>query len=92
MDASTSYKSYLLEAVVAGVAFEGTSPRDDSETGQGDTKQAFVCSLKELLQVRGAGFKKQKLENFLVQIESCCPWFPEGGTLDKETWEKVEKF
>jgi hypothetical protein len=26
--------------------------------GQGNSKQAFICSLKDLLQVRGAGFKK----------------------------------
>jgi hypothetical protein len=43
-----------------------TSPRDDSTMGQGNSKQAFVCSLKELLQVRGAGFSNQMLENFLV--------------------------
>ena len=57
--------------------------------GQGNATQAFVCSLKELLQARGAWFSKQMLENFLVQIDSCCPWFPEERTLDKETWGKV---
>ena len=57
--------------------------------GQGNSKQAFVCSFKELLQVRIAGFKEQLLENFLDQIESCCPWFQEERTLDIETWGKV---
>jgi hypothetical protein len=28
------------------------------EMGQGNSKQAFVYSLKELLQARGTGFKK----------------------------------
>ena len=57
--------------------------------GQGNSKQAIVRSFKELLQTTGARFKEQLLENFLVQIDSCCPWFPEERTLDKETWEKV---
>jgi hypothetical protein len=35
------------------------------------------------------GLKKEMLENFLVHIDSCCPWFPEERTLDKETWGKV---
>jgi hypothetical protein len=41
--------------------------------GQGNSKQAFVLSLKELLQARGAGFKKQMLENFLAQVDLWCP-------------------
>jgi hypothetical protein len=68
-----------LEVVVAGGAFEGiqvrlkrTSPRGDSAVGQRNSKQAFVCSLKELLQVRGTGLKKQMLENFLAQLDLCC--------------------
>ena len=49
--------------------------------GQGNSKQAFVLSLKELLQARGAGFKKQMLEKFLAQVDLCCPWFPEVGMI-----------
>ena len=49
---------------------------------QGNSKQTLVCSLQELLQARGAGFKEQ----LLYQMDSCCPWFQEERTLDKETW------
>jgi hypothetical protein len=62
-----------------------------AQMGQGNFKQAFVYSLKELFQTRQAGFKEQLLENFLVDIDSCCPWFPEERTLNKKTWGKVEE-
>jgi hypothetical protein len=43
--------------------------------GLENSKQAFVRSLQELLQVRGVGFEEQLLEDFSDQIDSCCPWF-----------------
>jgi hypothetical protein len=39
------------------------------------SKQAFVRSLQELLQVREVGFEKQLLKDFSDQIDSYCPWF-----------------
>jgi hypothetical protein len=39
-----------------------TLPRGDSTMGQRNSKQTFVCKQKDLLQVRGAGFKKQMLK------------------------------
>jgi hypothetical protein len=48
--------------------------------GQGNSKQAFVHG-QELHQVRGAGLKKQMLQKFSVQVDLCCPWFPEVGML-----------
>jgi hypothetical protein len=56
--------------------------------GSENSKQAFVRSVQELLQVRGVGFEEQLLENFSDQIDSCYPWFQEERTLDKRTWEK----
>ena len=67
-----------------------TLPRGDSTMGQRNSKQTFVCRQKDLLQVRGAGFKKQMLKKkILYQVELCCPQFPEEENLDKDTWEKV---
>ena len=57
-----------------------TSLRGDSAMGQGNSKQAFVHG-QELHQVRGAGLKKQMLQKFSVQVDLCCPWFPEVGML-----------
>ena len=56
---------------------------------QGNSKQAFVYSIQELLQVRRARFAKHLLENILEKIDSYGPWFQEDRTLEKETWEKV---
>ena len=57
--------------------------------GLENSKQAFVCSLQELLQVRGVGFEEQLLEDFSDQIDSCCPWFRGERTLNKKTWERI---
>ena len=65
-----------------------TSLRGDSAMGQGNSKQAFVRS-QELLQERGAGFKKQMLEKFLAQVHLCCTWFPK---VEKKEGEKENRF
>jgi hypothetical protein len=57
--------------------------------GPENSKQAFVRSLRELLQVRGVGFEKHLLEDFSDQIDSFCPWFRKEKTLDKRTWERI---
>ena len=56
------------------------------KNGTGTSKQVFVLSLQDLLQE-----KEEGLEGFLDQIDSCCPWFQKQRTLDKRTWEKLEK-
>lgn len=45
--------------------------------------------LKHLLKAGGAQVSDQKLEELLKIIETYCPWFPNLGTLDLKTWEKV---
>uniref|UniRef100_UPI00402B82DD LOW QUALITY PROTEIN: endogenous retrovirus group K member 10 Gag polyprotein-like n=1 Tax=Arvicanthis niloticus TaxID=61156 RepID=UPI00402B82DD len=57
--------------------------------GQENSKQAYACSLRELLQTGGAGFSDSVLEDFLAEVDSCCPWFPQEGTLNKKSWEMV---
>jgi hypothetical protein len=40
--------------------------------------------------VRGAGFKKQIIEQFLAQEDLCCAWFPEVGR-ERERKRKRER-
>ena len=57
--------------------------------GQGSSRKLFVTMLKTMLKVRGVTVAKHKLEKFLLSVEEFCPWFPEDGTVNIETWKKV---
>ena len=57
--------------------------------GQGSSRELFVTMLKTMLKVRGVTVAKHKLEKFLLFVEEVCPWFPEDGTVNIETWKKV---
>nr|KAF6418684.1 hypothetical protein HJG63_008732 [Rousettus aegyptiacus] len=57
--------------------------------GNGNSRQLFVHMLKNMLWARGAKVGHQQLCNFLEFIEKVCPWFPEEGTVNLETWKKV---
>lgn len=61
--------------------------------GQHGSKQRslFVDILKSMLQARGAKVTGHQLQVFLDFIEDVCPWFPEEGTVNPVTWEKVGK-
>ena len=56
--------------------------------GQDSSRELFVTMLKTMLKVRGVTAAKHKLEKFLLFVE-VCPWFPEDGTVNIETWKKV---
>ena len=56
--------------------------------GQGSSRELFVTMLKTMLKVRGVTVAKHKLGKFLLFVE-VCPWFPEDGTVNIETWKKV---
>ena len=56
---------------------------------QGSSRQIFVHMLEQMLKSRGAKVKPQQLLIFLEFIEEVCPWFPEEGTVNIETWLKV---
>jgi hypothetical protein len=32
---------------------------------------------------------KSQLEHFLSHVQEVCPWFPDEGTINLKTWEKV---
>lgn len=57
--------------------------------GQGHSRLLFAQMLKNMLKVRGAREGQQQLCNFLAFIEKVCPWFPEEGTVDLQTWKRV---
>lgn len=42
-----------------------------------------------MLDARGAKGGHQQLCKFLEFTEKVCPWFPEEGTMNLETWKKV---
>lgn len=57
--------------------------------GQGSSRVLFIHMLQNMLQARGAKVGHQQLDRFLDLIEKVCPWFPEEGTVNLETWKKV---
>ncbi|XP_072813500.1 endogenous retrovirus group K member 10 Gag polyprotein-like [Vicugna pacos] len=57
--------------------------------GQNHSKGLFVQMLRVMLRERGIQVSKQRLEQFLVFVEEICPWFPEQGTVNLETWKVV---
>ena len=57
--------------------------------GQSSSRELFVTVLKTMLKVRGVTVAKHKLEKFLLFVEEVCPWFPEDGNVNIETWKKV---
>ncbi|XP_072813410.1 endogenous retrovirus group K member 10 Gag polyprotein-like [Vicugna pacos] len=57
--------------------------------GQNNSRGLFVQMLRVMLKARGIQVTKQRLEQFLVFVEEICPWFPEQGTVNLETWRVV---
>jgi hypothetical protein len=45
--------------------------------------------LKAMLETRGSKVKSLQLVQFLDFVQDTCPWFPEEGTVNLETWQKV---
>ena len=44
-----------------------------------------------LLNKRGIKVKKASVQPFFKFVQEQCPWFPEEGTVNLDTWEKVGK-
>ena len=45
--------------------------------------------LPHMLADRGIKVSKGKLSRFLIFVQEQCPWFPEEGTINLETWTMV---
>ena len=40
---------------------------------------------------RGIKVKKASVQSFFTFVQEQCPWFPEEGSVNLDTWEKVGK-
>ena len=45
----------------------------------------------QLLNKRGIKVKKANIQSFFTFVQKQCPWFPEEGTVNLDTWGKVGK-
>lgn len=59
--------------------------------GQGNSKRLLTHMLRSMLKAGGVKTSEAQLLRFLELVEQVCPWFPEEGTLNLETWEKVRE-
>ena len=64
-----------------------------SDMGNKESKeqQLFIGVILQLLNKRGIKVKKANVQSFFTFVQEQCPWFPEEGTVNLETWEKVRK-
>ena len=54
-------------------------------------RQLFIGVILQLLTKRGIKVKKSKIHSFFSFVQEQCPWFPEEGTVNLDTWESVGK-
>jgi hypothetical protein len=59
--------------------------------GQQKSKERvlFTEILCSMLCGRGCKVSKSHLERFLPYVQNVCPWFPDEGTVNLKTWERV---
>ena len=53
--------------------------------------QLFIGVILQLLNKREIKVKKASIQSFFTFVQEQCPWFPEEGTVNLDTWEKVGK-
>ena len=51
----------------------------------------FFIVILQLLNKRGNKVKKANIQYFFTFVQEQCPWFPEEGSVNLDTWEKVGK-
>jgi hypothetical protein len=49
----------------------------------------YIQALKAMLKIRGSRVRSLQLMQFLDFVQDTCLWFPEEGTVNLETWNKV---
>ena len=54
-------------------------------------RQLFKGVILQLLTKRGIKVKKSNIHSFFSFVQEQCPWFPEEGTVNLDTWERVGK-
>ena len=54
-------------------------------------RQFFIGVILQLLSKRGIKVKKSTIQSFFSFVQEQCPWFPEEGTVNLDTWAKLKK-
>ena len=54
-------------------------------------RQLLIWVILQLLNKRGIKVKKVSVQSFFTFVREQCPWFPEEGTVNLDSWEKVRK-
>jgi hypothetical protein len=52
-------------------------------------RDLYVQMLKAMLKTRGSKIRSLQLTQFLDYVQDTCPWFPEEGTVNLNSWQKV---
>ena len=62
---------------------------------ESNERQLFIGVILQLLSKRGIKVKKSTIQSFFFFffsfVQEYCPWFPEEGTVNLDTWVKVKK-
>ena len=58
---------------------------------ESNERQLFIGVILQLLSKRGIKVKKSTIQSFFSFVQEQCPWFPEEGTVNLDTWVKVKK-
>ena len=54
-------------------------------------RQLFIGVIVQLLSKRGIKVKKSNIHSLFSFVQEQCPWFPEKGTVNLDTWVKLGK-
>ena len=57
---------------------------------ESNERQLFIGVILQLLSKRGIKVKKSTIQSFFSFVQEQCPWFPEEGTVNLDTWVKVK--
>jgi hypothetical protein len=49
-------------------------------------RELYIQTLNAMLKIRGSRVKSLQLTHFLNFVQDTCPWFPEEGIVNLETW------
>ena len=64
-----------------------------SDMGNSESKERelFTGVTLQLLSKRGIKLTKSNIQSFFSFVQEQCPWFPEKGTVNLDTWVKLGK-
>ena len=58
---------------------------------ESNERQLFIGVILQLLSKTGIKVKKSTIHSFFSFVQEHRPWFPEEGTVNLDTWERVGK-